>query len=1034
MAYTMMLVIRIHDSIYFSFSFFHGVVMIVVSLLARQIIGALLTGFVLFVGFSSAYAQRTHVLAGTILDSAERTPLSGARVQILSADNKPIGGGISDKNGRFWVRGIPTGNYILVAEYVAFLPLRRSISVDNSDTVRLGALRLRQDAVKLQEVNVTAKATRMEVKGDTLEFNASAFKTDKNAAAEDLIRKLPGLEVDNTGTVKAQGQNVQRVLVDGKPFFGDDPRAALRNLPSEIIDRVQVLDQMSDQSQFTRFDDGDRTKTLNIVTKPDRRSGQFGKLYAGYGTDDRYSAGGNVNFFNGDRRISVIGMSNNINQQNFSIQDILGLMGGGNNPMAQAMGGMARMFGGGGAMRMGGGGGGRGGIGQFLSSQSDGFTRAHALGLNCSVAWAKSFTVTGSYFANLTNNDNVSSSKRQTFLQDSTTQNRFEDASTTTKNMNHRINFRMEYTIDSSNSVIFTPRITFQTNDRNSLSASNTLVEQTAQQLNNNSNRSVSDNTGYSFAQELLWRHRFATPGRTLTASFNSSYNHNNGDGNQVNELVNIFNGITLRNVLNQTMPSDGHSSNLSGNVNYTEAISKTDQLQLSYNISRTVSESDRRAYDYNTTTASYSEIPNRTNSNVASSVYTTHRPGVSYRLSWGSAPSPAGGGMMVMMMPGGGGGRGGGGPFGGGGGMFGGDGGSGTSSLNFGVEYQAATLNVGQQFPLAFDLSRTFTNILPNLSYSTRFGLTGNLRINYRTSTNQPSIRQLQSVIDNSVPTSLTTGNPNLDQEFTHSLTANYANFNLQNASSFVIFARASLTENRIASATRLATRPEILAQPNGLPSVLLPAGASLTSPININGFWTSQLFFLYSFPLELFEGVKMTANANMSTTYTRDPQIINEVTNIANNTLLTPSFGLTSNISENLDFTLSWRTAYNTVKNSVQSASDNQFFTHTGSFRINWILFDGWLWNSDFNYVRTAGLAQGFNQTVALWNMGIGKRFMDNDGELRLSVFDLLKQNNSITQDVGSGYNQFTQTNVLRQYFLLTFTYTLRMFGGGK
>jgi hypothetical protein len=984
-----------------------------------------------FSDISLSAQSRTHVLAGTILDSAERTPLSGARVQILSSDNKPVGGSISDKNGRFWVKNIPTGNYTLVAEYVAFLPLRRSISVANTDTVRIGALRLRQDAVKLQEVNVTAKATRMEVKGDTLEFNASAFKTDKNAAAEDLIRKLPGLEVENNGTVKAQGQNVQRVLVDGKPFFGDDPTAALRNLPSEVIDRVQVLDQMSDQSQFTRFDDGDRVKTLNIVTKADRRSGQFGKVYAGYGTDDRYSAGGNVNFFNGDRRISIIGMSNNINQQNFSIQDILGLMGGGNNRMAQMMGGMARMFGGGGGGRMSFGGG-AGGVGQFLASQSDGITQSHALGMNYSDTWAKNLTVTGSYFANLSNNTAEQDSKRQNFISDAITQNQFSNTGSSTKNMNHRLNFRMEYTIDSSNSIIFTPRITFQTNDRNSISASNTILEQTAQQLNVNNNRSVSDNTGYSFAQELLWRHRFSTQGRTLTVGVNSSYNNNVGDGTLFNEITNTINGTNLRNVLDQTTPSSGNSSNVSANVNYTESVSKNDQLQLSYNISRTVSESDRRAFDYNATTASYSEIPNQLNSNVASSVYTTHRPGVSYRLSWGSAPSM--GGMMMMMAPGGGGAnRGGGSPFGGGGGPFGGgDMGNGASSLNFGVEYQAATLAVGQQFPLAFDLSRTFTNILPNLSYSTRFGMTGNLRLNYRTSTNQPSIRQLQSVIDNSNPLALSTGNPDLDQEYTHNITANYANFNLQSASSFVIFARASLTQNRIANATRIATTPELLAQPNGLPSVLLRPGSSYSSPININGFWTSQLFFLYSFPFELVDGLKMTANINLGGNYTRDPQIINSVTNIANNTSVTPAVGLTSNISENLDFTLSWRTSYTTVKNSVQSASDNQFYTHTGSFRMNWILFDGWLWNTDFSYVQTAGLASGFNQIVPLWNMGVGKRFMDNDLEVRLSVFDLLKENNSIQQNVQSGFIEFTQTNVLRQYFLLTFTYNLRMFGG--
>ncbi len=187
---------------------------------------------------------------------------------------------------------------------------------------------------------------------------------------------MPTVSIDNTGTVKAQGETVQKVLVDGKPFFGDDPTVALRNLPAEIIDKVQIYNELSDQAKLTGFDDGNTTKTMNIVTKKNNRNGIFGKFYAGYGTDEKYSAGENLNFFNGDRRISIISISNNINQQNFSSQDLLGLSGG--------SGGRGN-FGGG----IGGGGGSGGSNTNFMIGQQSGVSRTNSVGLNYSDNWGE---------------------------------------------------------------------------------------------------------------------------------------------------------------------------------------------------------------------------------------------------------------------------------------------------------------------------------------------------------------------------------------------------------------------------------------------------------------------------------------------------------------------------------------------------------------------------------------------------------------------------------------------------------------------
>src|SRR5205814_4036636 len=187
-------------------------------------------------------------------------------------------------------------------------------------------------AVKqLGEVTVITKTPPTQQKGDTIQYNASQYKVNPDANAEDLIKKVPGITVDKQGNVTAQGDQVRKVTIDGRDFFGDDATAALRNLPAEIIDKIQVFDRLGDQAQFTGFDDGNTQKAVNIVTKANMRNGQFGRLYAGYGTDDRYSAGGNVSFFKDSRRISLVGLANNVNQQNFATQDLLGVTSSGGN-------------------------------------------------------------------------------------------------------------------------------------------------------------------------------------------------------------------------------------------------------------------------------------------------------------------------------------------------------------------------------------------------------------------------------------------------------------------------------------------------------------------------------------------------------------------------------------------------------------------------------------------------------------------------------------------------------------------------------
>jgi hypothetical protein len=972
-------------------------------------------------------AASAQVVVGTVADSSNGSPIIGATVTAHRPDGSIAAGAVTDRIGGFALH-LAEGFYRLHVRSIGYDSLSRPLRVRGQDTIRLGTVWLRPSSLQAHDVVVEESAPRIEVKGDTLEYNASQFKTERNADADKLVAKLPGVEVEG-GQVRAQGQTVQQVLVDGKPFFGQDPMATLRSLPAEIIERVQVYDQMSDQAQFTRFDDGERIKTINLVTRADRRNGQFGKLYGGYGENSRYTAGANVNYWGGEQRVSVLAMSNNINQQNFAIEDIVGMFGGGNpfmRMMGSAFGAMRQ------SVRSSGrpGGDGPGFISNFMVTPSDGITRSHAAALNYSNEIGSWLDLTASYFINSSTTDADQSLDRQFFLGDSLGQRNQQRSTATTDNLNHRINIRADVTLDSMNSILLSPRLSWQTSNRTSLVETATLSQD--RPLNRLTTQATTDASGFSSNSELLYRRRFATEGRTLSArlQWNEQTSDNMPTTNSFNQYYD--NGSQRDDSIRTQQPQNGRQRTLSANLLYTEPLAERHQLQLGYTVTSTTTQYDRDWTQPVGTDA------------IEAAWHTTsaaleHRPGVRYKLILGSPDTSsatrmmegimgsfAPRGMRRMMQPGG----------------------VGVWNVELGADYQLLGFDVDQHSAIAlgstttfdtFALRRNFHNVLPTLSVTTRPTMTSFFRAWYSTRTNLPSPSQLQEALDNTNPLQLSIGNARLAQEYTHWLWLTYGTFELATASSFFVSVGTSLTEQRIANATTIATRDTTvtLDVASGSIQQVLPAGTQLVRPTNLDGYWNATGFVLYSRPIAPF-GVKLNASGSLGLSYSRDPSLINGAENIANSFTVTPGVSLTSNISENLDFTVSGRVAWNTVQNTLQRQLDQRFTTTTLLGRATYItsdssvLLDGWVFNVEFNYVATNGLAAGYNVAVPLLNVGIGKRFLDGRGEVRLSVFDLLDRNNSINRNIGSGYVEDTQTVVLRRYALLSVTYFLRAFRG--
>jgi hypothetical protein len=899
---------------------------------------------------------------GTVEEAATGTPLSNATIKLSPADStaSPLLT-VSDSKGNFTFKNVAAASYTLSVTSVGYSNFSKKIAVIGQD-VNVGNVNMAKSAETLATV-VIKDNSAVKVINDTVQFAASQYKVNPDATAEDLIKKMPGITVDKSGSVTAQGETVQKVTVDGRDFFGTDATATLRNLPSEVIDKIQVFDKLSDQAQLTGFDDGNTTKAINIVTKKDMRTGQFGRIYAGYGTDDRYSAGGNVSFFNNARRISLVGLFNNVNQQNFSSQDLLGVSGAG---------------------RRGGGGQRGGGGGNFTVGQQNGIAKTDAFGINYRNAWGKKIDVTASYFFNNSNTSNNQTIQQQNILKKDSSSYYDENTLSDVHNNNNRVNFRLNYKIDSANTLLIASNLNFQTNNSfnfvNGIFYSDEARQDTLQKTGNNLS---SDNHGYSISNEVLYRHAFPKRGRSISLGINTNFNNKDGQ-NFLNAINDIYKASIITDTTKQVSNQKSNVNQYSFNLVYTEPIGEKTQLQANYNPAFQTSEADQRTFHFNNADSKYSILDDSL-SNVFNNTYNTQNAGITIRN------------------------------------------GDRNNMISAGVSYQYSELKSDELFPQTGHIDNTYSNFLANAFARFRFSSKSNLRVIYRGSVTPPSVNQLQNVINNTNPFFLSTGNPDLQQQYSNRLILRYNYTNAPKSKTFFANVFLQSTNDYVANATYTASKDSVLSS-----TVTLSRGSQISKPVNLNGYISARSFFTFGMPLKF---IKSNLNWNGGISYSKLPGLIDNVENISNNFNYNVGAVLSSNISEYVDFTLSYSANINTVKNTIQTSLNNNYFTSSAGITANLLTKKGLFFNNDLSNETYKGLSAGLNTNFWLWNIAIGQKFLKNqNGELKLSVFDLLKQNKSISRDVTNSQIQDVQNQVLQQYFMLTFTYKLRNFGKGK
>ncbi len=523
---------------------------------------------------SEKVAQNTRTgkisINGLVKDESGQPMLAVVVKLLAQRDSSMVAGGTTGENGRFSLTKVAPGNYKVVFSYLGYETISKSVRCSGQDSiVALGTIVMNPADIELKEAVVIGKVPDIVTKEDTIEYNAGSFKTQPNAVVEDLLKKLPGVEVDKDGKIKAQGKEITKILLDGKEFFSDDPKVASKNLPANIIEKLQVIDRKSDEARFSGVDDGEEETIINLTVKKGMKKGWFGHAIGGAGTEGRYEFNGMVNRLVDETQVSLLGGTNNTG--NVGASD----MG------ATMFSGSSRRFGGG---------------------SGRGTTTSTTTGANFNMGKTEQLRFGGDIRYGYSNNDVWQKSERQNFLKDSISYDNSEKTYST-KSHNLNMNFRLRWEIDTLTTIEFRPSFGYNKSRMSNYSESATLgghfdeAENLRDSINSGEMLSSSDGHGYNFSGRLSLSRRFRSKqGRQMSVSFNFSSNSNEEDG--VSYSSNRFYLNDSLSVVNQKDDNHNWGGSFGVRMTYVEPIFKSHFLTFAYNYNYNYSNADRMAYN----------------------------------------------------------------------------------------------------------------------------------------------------------------------------------------------------------------------------------------------------------------------------------------------------------------------------------------------------------------------------------------------------------------------------------------------------
>lgn len=702
---------------------------------------------VMFCCFANA---QTAKIKGTIYDTINKQNLSNTSISLLrEKDSVLYKFTRSGTNGNFEMHNLKAGNYYLFITHPTYADYADKLQLTDTSDLNLGTLIITLKANLLMDVIVKSKVSAIRINGDTTEFKADSFKVRDGASVEEMLKKLPGIQVDKDGKITAMGEKVNKVLVDGEEFFGDDPTIATKNLQASDIDKVQVFDKKSDQATFTGIDDGKRDKTINLKMKDDKKKGYFGKLDLGSSLNDRWSNSAMLNSFRAKRKLSAYGIMSSTGKTGLDWQENGQFGGGDSGPEYDEDNGYFSWS---------------NNDGDDLTNNSyygEGLPKSWSAGLNYSNKFNdEKQNINGSYRFNKLNTQGAGNNLSQLITGENTFTTK-EFGNTFSSRMRHSLNGTYEWKIDSSTSLKV--KVTGYTGKSNSLSVNNSQATNSLGTITNNSIRNYnSDGDNSNLVASILLRHKFKKVGRSISLNTEQRNNETNTEG-YLYATIDTLNvdGNLLRSVTDQKKNDGSTTSSISSKLIYTEPLAKNVFAEINYNFRKTTSDAERLTYNKDGT-GKYLNLSD-TFSNHYKFDVTTNSGGLFFKYNGKK------------------------------------------TTMSAGTDIAFADFSQTDLFSEEIT-SRKFTNFFPRANFTYKFNQSSRFNIGYSGSTQQPTIQQIQPVADNSNPLNITIGNPLLKQQFNHNFNVNFNTFKVLSQRGFFIYGNFGLQQDAIVTNTTIS------------------------------------------------------------------------------------------------------------------------------------------------------------------------------------------------------------------------------------
>ncbi len=926
-------------------------------------------------------AQRT--VKGKVIEQDTQEAVIQATAALLSGE-KVVANAVTNTNGAFTIKAPKAGSYTLQVTYVGFKTYTKKISVRDDRDYQAGTITLEPDAIMLKGATVTARAAKVTLKADTFVYNANAFRTPEGSVAEELVRRLPGAEVSDDGTIKINGKEVKKILVDGKEFMTGDTKTAMKNLPTNIIDRIKAYDQQSDLARVSGIDDGEEETVLDFGIKRGMNKGVMVNADLALGTKDRYAGRVFGGVMKDDLKVFLMTNANNTNDMGFP----------------------------------GGGGGGRWGGGR------QGLNAMKMTGLNLNYEKKDLLKIDGSVRWNHQDGDVTTKNATESFY--GTTTSSFGNSLSQNFSRANRWNgqMRLEWTPDSMTTVTFRPTFTYSSNDGESMGMNATfdkdpyaysddpladvgmLAEKYGIVKNYSQQNGVSYSDSKSLRGMLQYNRRLNNRGRNITVQLNGSTGSGTSQSisNNFSELFQVLNYLGTGDSVYQTnrynlTPETNRS--YSARVTYSEPIFNKVYLQFSYIYQYNYTKSDRTTYSL--TDVDFSDIVPKYR-NWDAYLGRLKNPLESYvdqdlsRMSEYKNYNHTAEVMLRIVRP----------------------------SYNFNIGFQALPQKshfVQDYKGVHADTTRTVTNFTPTLDFRWKKSQTGQLRFNYRGRTQQPSMSDLLDIVDDSNPLRITRGNPGLKPSFTQNFRLFYNDYFQKHQRAVMTFVNFSTTSNSVSNKT----------------TYISETGGTLTRPENIDGNWNGNLGFMFNTALDSAAYFNVNTFTNLSYNHRVTFVSVDNVSDSQES--VTNTLGISERLAASyrndwLEIELNGSVNYNRSRSELQTNNnlDTWQFSYGGMVGVTapW----GTSLTTNLNMQSRRGYSDAsMNTNELIWNAQISQSFLKGKAlTLSLQLYDILHEQSTVSRTISAMQRSDTEYNAITSYGMLHVIYRLNLFGGGK